>query len=210
VIRLLGTVGLVAIGLAGAAAAQTGNPAGMSPDSATAPGAAQHQLNQADRTFVQQAAIGGRAEVEAGNLAAQKGQAGPVKEFGKRMVQDHGKANDRLAALAKTDGVALPSAVDEEHRAMHEQLEKASGGDFDRTYIQGQIADHQKTAQLFEWEINAGQNAQLKSFASEVLPIVMQHLEMAQAIATELASQAPAAPASGSSRPAPRPEGTRR
>jgi putative membrane protein len=205
--NLLVTTALLAIGLAGAAAAQTGNPAGMSaatPQTGPAT-AAPHQPNGSDRTFVQAAAVGGRSEVEAGKVAEQKGQAEAVKQFGRRMVQDHGKANDRLAALAKADNLTLPAALDDEHRAMQDEIGKLSGTDFDRVYIQGQIADHQKTAQLLEWEIDAGQDAQLKSFASEILPTVFQHLEMAQAIATELAGAAPtasAAPRSGSSGPA--------
>lgn len=215
--RLLGTAGLIVIVLAGAAAAQTGNPAGMSPETrAAAPGTAQHQPNQQDRLFVQEAAIGGRAEVEAGNMAAQKAQAEAVKEFGRRMVQDHGKANDRLSAIAKADNIPLPQALDEEHRMMQEQLGKLSGAAFDRAYIQGQIVDHQKTAQLLEWEIGSGQDAQLKSFASEVLPTVLQHLEMAQNLATEIMSQAPTAsaapaapPATGSGRPASRTDGAK-
>jgi putative membrane protein len=205
--NLLATTALLAIGLAGAAAAQTGNPAGTSaatPQTGPAT-AAPHQPNASDRTFVQAAAVGGRSEVEAGKVAEQKGQAETVKQFGRRMVQDHGKANDRLAALAKADNLTLPAALDDEHRAMQDELGKLSGADFDRAYIQAQIADHQKAVQLLEWEIGAGQDAQLKSFASEVLPTFFQHLEMAQAIATEMggvASNASAAPASGSSEPA--------
>lgn len=212
--NLLATTALLAIGLAGGAAAQTGNPAGMSaatPQTGPA-AAAPHQPSDSDRIFVQAAAVGGRSEVEAGKVAEQKGQAESVKQFGRRMVQDHGKANDRLAALAKADNLALPAALDDEHRAMQDELGKLSGAGFDRAYIQAQIADHQKTVQLLEWEIDAGQDAQLKSFASEVLPIFFQHLEMAQAIAMEMAGSAPtasAAPASGSSGPA-RSEGTRK
>jgi Domain of unknown function (DUF4142) len=36
----------------------------------------------------------------------------------------------------------------------------------DRLYIEGQIADRQKTVQLFEYEIGSGQDAKLKAFAS--------------------------------------------
>ncbi|HKU08751.1 MAG TPA: DUF4142 domain-containing protein, partial [Bradyrhizobium sp.] len=57
-------------------------------------------------------------------------------------------------------------------------------------YIRGQIIDHQQTAQLLEYEIGSGQDEQLKSFASQVLPIVMQHLEMAQSIDARLTGTA--------------------
>ena len=45
------------------------------------------------------AAKGGMAEVELGKLAQDKGSNEQVKNFGKRMVDDHGKANDDLKTL---------------------------------------------------------------------------------------------------------------
>ena len=128
-----------------------------------APGVpAPHQPNQPDRLFAREAAIGGLAEVELGKLAEQKGQSDAVKAFARRMVGDHGKANERLTALAKQDGIGLPTGLDQEHAAMRDKLEGMSGAEFDRAYIQGQVTDHQKTAQLLEYEIGSGQDRELK------------------------------------------------
>ena len=92
------------------------------------------------------------------------------------MVEDHGKANDQLKGLAKDGGIALPDKLDPEHAAMQERLAGLSGAEFDHVYLAGQLADHQKTAQLLEYEIGSGQDADLKSFASETLPVVLDHL----------------------------------
>src|SRR5688572_30140185 len=46
--------------------------------------------------FARDAAIHGRAEVQLGELAAQKGQSAEVKQFGQMMVKDHTKASDEL------------------------------------------------------------------------------------------------------------------
>jgi putative membrane protein len=64
----------------------------------------------------------------------------------------------------------------------------------DRIYIQGQITNHQRTAQLLLYVIGSGQNAELKKFASDLLPIVYGHLRMAQTIAEAIARQASSAP----------------
>ena len=45
--------------------------------------------------------------------------------------------------------------------------------------------DHQQTVQLLEFEVGSGQDPALKQFAVQTLPVVMRHLQMAQAIATE-------------------------
>jgi putative membrane protein len=182
--RALATVASIFALVAVPAAGQEGNLAFMTPD--TGP----EQPNNTDRVFVHAAAIGGMAEVEFGKLAEQKGEHEAVKEFGRRMVDDHGKANDRLAGLAKEDGIAVPEKFDPEHQAMHDQLKAASGAEFDLAYVAGQVADHQKTAQLLEHEIGSGQDVDLKSFASDTLPVVLEHLRVAQEIQAELTGKA--------------------
>ncbi len=171
-----------------------GNPGGMSPGTKqSAPGVpAPRQTNQPDRAFIHAATISGLAEVEFGKLAAQKASGRAVKEFAEHMIRDHSAANDRLAALVRTVGIAPPDRLDEEHKAMHVRLQQSDGAQFDHAYIQGQIIEHQKAAQLLQYEIGSGENAELKDFASDILPTVLGHLRMAQAIAMEMAQQAQA------------------
>ena len=111
--------------------------------------------------------------------------------------------------LAQAANLPQPGEPDEEHKTMRSQLEKLSGADFDLAYIRGQVADHQKTAQLLEWEIGFGQDPQLKAFASEILPVVLRHLQMAanielQLTATASAPNPPGGAAMPGARPAPR------
>jgi putative membrane protein len=209
--RLLATVSIFALLAAAPALAQTGtgNPAAMAPGTPqSAPGMpAPNQPNQNDRLFVYEATIGGSAEVEFGQLAEQKGRSQAVKDFGHQMVADRGKANQQLMQLAQAANIPQPGQLDEEHKAMRAQLEKLGGAEFDLAYIRGQVGDHQKTAQLFEWEIGSGQDPQLKAFASDVLPIVLRHLQMATNIELQLTAtaSAPNRPG-GAAMPGPRPQ----
>ena len=182
-----------------AALAQIGNPAGMMPGTAQKePGVpAPHQANTQDRLFAMLVAAGGLAEVDMGKVAEQKGESNAVKDFGRRMVQDHSKANDQLASLAKQAGIPLPTEPDPEHKAKRVEFEKLSGMQFDLAYLRGQVVDHQKTATLLQWEIGFGQDGDLQQFAVATLPVVLMHLQMAQNVLTQLSGQAPqgAAPA---------------
>ena len=182
---LLTTASFIAVfAVAPGWAQQQGNPTGMTPGTPQSrPGMpVPNQPNVSDRNFARAAAAGGLSEVELGQLAEHEGQSSAVREFGQRMVSDHSKANAQLKELAAAASIPLPNAPDEEHRIMREQLNQVHGAAFDRTYIRGQVTDHQQTVQLLEYEIGSGQDAQLKGFASQVLPIVMQHLQMAQSI----------------------------
>jgi putative membrane protein len=174
-----------------AAAAQMGNPGFMAPDTRTDENGmpAPDQKNAADILFVQLVGAGGLAEVSLGELALEKGAASAVTEFAERMVADHGAANDELAALAEGQGIAVPTDLDAEHAAMRDYLGGLDAGVFDLHYMRGQVVDHQKTAQLLEWEINSGQNAPLQRFAAETLPTVLEHLSMARGIVEDLARE---------------------
>jgi putative membrane protein len=184
-------VSLAALLLAGAAAAQGGNPAVVTPGTPElAPGQpAPLTVNAADRLFMQQAAIGGMAEVALAELVLARSRDAEVEAFADRMKADHGKANAELKGIADAAGVPLPTTLDAEHRAMREQLENLSGQAFDLAYLQGQLTDHQKSAQLLTYVIGSGQDPVLKDFAGKNLPLVLEHLDMVQELQAKLAGK---------------------
>lgn len=168
--------------------AQFGNPAFMPAQTPmSAPGKpAPHQTNPQDRLFIRNAAIGGAAEVESGKMAEKKATSEPLKNFAKRMVDEHTPANDKLAQLAKAKGIALPQALDPDHETMRQQLQQLNRTAFDRQYLLNQIIDHQKMVQLLEWQITSGMDDDLKSYAMQNLPIVLDHLRAAQELQAQL------------------------
>jgi putative membrane protein len=126
------------------------------------------------------------AEVELGRLADHKGRGPEARQFGQQMVTDHSKANDQLKAIAVAANIPLTNAPGPEDQAMQERLNKVQGDACDRDYIRGQISAHQETVQLFEYEMGSGQDSQLKNFAPQTLPVLIEILEMAQNINARL------------------------
>jgi putative membrane protein len=129
-----------------------------------------------DTTFAAKAAVGGMAEVALGKMAAAKGIDSKVKDFGKMMVMDHSKANNELMAIAKAKNIALPTALDAEHQAKSDSLNKLTGKDFDKAYVKAMVEDHQKTLDLMKGEAANGKDAELKGFATKTAPVVQTHL----------------------------------
>jgi putative membrane protein len=174
------------------ALAQIGNPAGFAPATRfEKPGVpAPNQTNYQDQLFAQLVMAGGRAEVELGRLAAGKTSHDRVRQFANRMVDDHGNANEQLKSLADKSKIPLPEELDSDHKKIRADLGKLDGAAFDLTYLAAQIVDHQKTAQLLAWEIGSGEDADLQHFASDKLPVVLEHIKAAQALHAELEGQA--------------------
>ena len=94
-------------------------------------------LSAADQKFVNEAAQGGIAEVQLGQLATEKASSDAVKQFGQRMVNDHSQANDKLKELASSKGVTLPQEPSARDRATKERLSKLSGEQFDKEVYGG-------------------------------------------------------------------------
>ncbi len=139
----------------------------------------------ADQKFMTKAAEGGMAEVALGRLASEHGGSDAVKQFGQRMVTDHGKANDELTQLAQQKGVSLPTAPDAKDQKLIDRLSKLSGADFDRAYMRAMVRDHNKDVKEFQREAQRGKDADVQSWASKTLPTLQEHQQQAkQLVAT--------------------------
>jgi putative membrane protein len=185
-------VALLALTGASQAGAQSfGNPGGLAPDTPrmeTGNPAPDH-ANTQDKLFARQAAIGGRAEVEVSRLAQKKASAEPVRSFAKRMVDDHSKSNEQLMKSSRGVNSSIPKDLDSEHKTLMGELEKkAQGKEFDLAYLAAQIQDHQRTANLLQYELSFGQNEALKKYAAAALPVVLEHLDLAKHHYAELTS----------------------
>jgi putative membrane protein len=134
----------------------------------------------ADAHFAKEAAQGGMAEVKLGKLAQEKGSNDSVKSFGKRMVDDHSKAGDKLKEVASRESITLPTDLSVKDQATYDRLSKLNGAAFDRAYARDMVKDHETDVAAFEREANAGRNGSLKSFASETLPTLQDHLKQAK------------------------------
>jgi len=173
------SIGVAFLVAASAVAAQgTSGTSTSSGSSMNAGGGA--ALSSADKTFVQKAAVGGLAEVEMGKMAQQKGSSDQVKQFGSRMVDDHSKANDELKQIASSKGITLPTDLDAKHKSKMDKMQKLSGAQFDRAYMDDMVADHKEDVADFKKQASSGKDGDLKAFASKTLPTLEDHLKMAQ------------------------------
>ncbi|WP_310670804.1 DUF4142 domain-containing protein, partial [Burkholderia multivorans] len=127
-----------------------------------------------DAEFVDKAALGGKTEVQASQLALKQAKSADVRTFAKRMVADHGKANAQLTKLAARKGIK-PQAEQIADPDV-EALRGKQGHDFDVAYVAAAGPDaHRKTIALFESEARDGKDADLRAFAKSTLPTLKHH-----------------------------------
>lgn len=143
------------------------------------------EAKSADSKFVLEAAMGGMAEVQLGQLAVDKATSPDVKQFGQRMVDDHGKANQELTQLAGTKGITLPTTLDAKHQADVDRLSKLTGEEFDHSYMKMMVDDHNKDVADFQHESSGGKDPDVKAWAAKTLPTLEQHQSMAKSIAAK-------------------------
>jgi putative membrane protein len=136
-----------------------------------------------DEKFFVEAASGGMLEVELGRLATERATSAEVKAFGQRMVTDHGRANQQLLQIAVAQGKTAPKEMLPEHRQHRDQLARLKGAEFDRMYMQHMVQDHKKDVSEFEKQAANGSDPALRSFAQETLPVLREHLTLAQTLA---------------------------
>jgi putative membrane protein len=98
------------------------------------------------------------------------------------MVDDHSKVGEKLKEVASRESVTLPSDISAKDQATYDRLSKLSGAAFDRAYARDMVKDHETDIAAFQKEANVGKSVSLKSFASETLPTLQDHLKQAKAM----------------------------
>ena len=79
-----------------------------------------------------------------------------------------------------------------------DKLTKLSGAEFDREYMETMVDDHKEDIEKFQTQADKGKDPELKKFASENLPILKKHLELAQSTEKQIKTESKGNAKSGS------------
>jgi putative membrane protein len=140
------------------------------------------KLDSGDRKFIEEAAMGGMAEVELGRMVQSRAQNDQVKQFAQRMVTDHTKANDDLKQLAGSKGIEVPPSVDRKHQKEIDEIAKKDAAKLDREYMEHMVKEHKKDVREFEKQAKKAKDPDVQGFASKTLPTLKEHLALAQQV----------------------------
>jgi putative membrane protein len=138
------------------------------------------QLASSDYKFAVEATRANTEEITLGQLASQKASNPSVQKFAQRMVQDHTKANQQLAQIISQKAATLPTTTTSSEERETDRLNKLSGVDFDKAYIERMVKDHKKDVKEFQKAADGAKDPDIKAFAQNTLPTLQEHLQMAE------------------------------
>jgi putative membrane protein len=179
----LGMAVLVTFGCSDANQNQTAADRPVDRAADTNPGSADRgALAGADHEFVMRASQDGMAEIEMGRLAQQRGSSAAVKDFGRRLVEEHTAMSNDLKQAAPSEMTNMPSDLPAEKKNTIEKLSNLNGAEFDREFLNEAVNAHRQAIELFQKQANSGENQTLRNWASSKIPQLQDHLKAAQSL----------------------------
>ena len=127
-------------------------------------------------------------DISYAEIAKEKSKDKDILQFAETMVNDHNAVIGQAAALAKKLGVTpADNAVSQKLLADAEvtkkALKKASKKDFDKSYIDNEVAYHKAViAAIKDLLIPETENNELKELLQNVLPALETHLKHAEKV----------------------------
>ena len=122
--------------------------------------------------FVRQTAIAQMFGIEAATLALHKSNSPAIKDFAHTLASEQGAVTSGLRRIiAKRSDIALPDRPDGRHLDLLRDLTDKQGAAFDKAYVEAQRSTHRDTTQLMERYASEGDDAELKGFAAQSLPV---------------------------------------
>ena len=133
-----------------------------------------------DQHFIDMAAQTDMLEAHLGQMAQEQSDSQAVKDFAQMLVTDHTADYNQITQVATQAGATVPKGLGPEQDKMIKPFEKLKGAAFDRRFIPAMIAGHTKAIADYTKEGKDGQNAAVKQYATNTLPVLDKHLTAAK------------------------------
>jgi len=148
------------------------------------------QLNDAQIAHI--AYTAGQIDVSAAKLALEKSEDPKVRSFAELMESDHSAVNEEALALVSRLNVtpeenAVSSSLASQALEAEQRLRSLSGGEFDRAYVENEVAYHQAVNDALKSVlIPNAQNSELKSLLETGLALFQEHQSHAEHLLHEM------------------------
>jgi putative membrane protein len=134
-------------------------------------------LKGVDQQFLSEAYDHSTEQLAIGELATRQGRSDQVKKMGAQIVTDETAALKKLTALAAKNSLTLPKAPPAQDMATVSRLTKLEGKQFDDAFLAQVRARDNHALNTFQHESKNGKNDDLKTYASDQIPVIRGQLD---------------------------------
>jgi putative membrane protein len=135
---------------------------------------------RADSAFIHEVVSDNLLEVRLAGVAEKKAENSAVKQFARRMVNDHISLQNQWTGIASRNGLAISPRLDPLDVQEANRIQQHSGKNFDREYMRLMILGHGNTVASFERQSRSANSAEVRQLAASNLPILQEHLRLAK------------------------------
>ena len=135
---------------------------------------------KADRDFVQEVAADNLLELRLADLAQRKARDPAVKQFAQQMQGAFTQAQNRWTGMSARNGMTVKPSMGRMHQQKVDRVQKASGANFDRVYMQTVIQHLQSIVPYFQNEGRSASSPQVRRLVGSELPSLRQSLALAK------------------------------
>jgi putative membrane protein len=145
-------------------------------------------LSALESQFLMHAAEDNQATIQIALLAQKKAQYPATQAFARLMISDHALLENLFVLVAKGTGTGISDGIGPQGQQTATRLQQLQGAAFDTAFLTGEVTSHADDIMRFQDEEATSQNADVRRLAVIVIPILRQHLALAQALIGALES----------------------
>lgn len=131
--------------------------------------------------FIDMAGMSDLFEIESSRILLIGSSHPQIRQFAQTMIEHHTRSTNELRSIPEAAN-RNPPELDQRHVSLLNVLRAAQGDLLNRTYVDQQIDAHIEAIQLYEVFMRVQNPTPLYAFAQRNLPMIRQHLAMAQAL----------------------------
>ena len=133
-----------------------------------------------DNEFLAMASECCNCQCSMAELVGKRASRQEVKDFAKKMDEDHKALLKDLTTTLKNRKIAIVAGTSKKDKARCKDLGKLEGKDFEVAFLKDVVADHEKAIRVCENQIANGKDEKVTEFATSAVKKLREHLKEAK------------------------------
>jgi putative membrane protein len=119
-------------------------------------------------------------------LVEKRASSDKVKDFAKKMKEDHDKLSKDLGTTIKDKKLAVVAGLDKEKNEKITALGKLEKSEFDTAFLKQVVEGHEKVIKMADHQVAKGTDKDITKFAKDMLPTLKDHLKKAKELQKDI------------------------